>query len=237
MCLQEGGEWVSSSGRWRPAWLNLAMLSQLESLGVESHKITFKCTSGMTKEKINKLKKAEMTAARLKHPHHCSKIWCFRLLQIVLVLLLYCNNIKTSARRQTLQLKKLPGFGAWNMLQFSRRTKRFHKFGQSYQRWARCQNLWRKPRRGASPEAGWPKLNQNPVSYLATWQHGNVKLMLYNARHIPGPDAHQWCNSGSATSVHSANQSSLAFSPPLRVTAFTSDAVSPSFPFSPPFWH
>lgn len=78
-----------------------------------------------------------------------------------------------------------------------------------------------------------PKRNQNPVSYLATWQHGNVKLMLYNARHIPGPDAHQWCNSGSATSVHAANQSSPAFSPPLRVTAFTSDAVSLSFPFFP----
>lgn len=143
MCLQDGGEWVSSSGRWRPAWLNLAMLSQLESPGVESHKITFKCTSGMTEENKSN-KKIWNDGSQIKTPHRCSKIWCFRLLQIALVLLLYCNNMKTSAWKQTLQVKKQPGFGAWNMLQFSRHTKRFHKFGQSYQRWARCQNLWRK---------------------------------------------------------------------------------------------
>lgn len=101
------------------------------------------------------------------------------------------------------------------MLQFPgqmRYTKHFHKFGQLHQQCTCCENQW---------EAGWPKLNQKSVSYLATWQHGNVKLMPYNARHIPGPDARQWCNSGSATSPHSANQSSLAFSPPLRVTTFT----------------
>lgn len=40
-------------------------------------------------------------------------------------------------------------------------------------------------------QAGCAELDQNPVSYLATWQHGNVKSTLSDARHIPGPDAHQ----------------------------------------------
>lgn len=102
-----------------------------------------------------------------------------------------------------------------NMLQVSRpgeMHQTHHKFGQLHRQCTCCENQW---------EAGWPKLKQKSVSYLATWQHGNVKLMPRNARHIPGPDARQWCNSGSATSLHSANQSSQAFSPPLRVSTFT----------------
>lgn len=126
-------------------------------------------------------------------------------------------NISTISGERALQSNKQPGYSAKhrNMLQFSdqvRYTKDFHKFRRLHQQWTCCDNQW---------EAGWPNRNQKSVSYLATRQHGNVKLMPSIARHIPGPDARQRCNSSSATSPHSANQSSLAFSPPLRVTTFT----------------
>lgn len=49
------------------------------------------------------------------------------------------------------------------------------------------------------------------VSYLATWQPGNDKLMACDAHHIPGPDTHQCCTSCFGTLQHSANQSSRAF--------------------------
>lgn len=113
------------------------------------------------------------------------------------------------------QLKKQPDYSTRHRYMLPcpgqmRYATHFHKLGHTHQQCTCCENQW---------EAGWPKLNQKSVSYLATWQHGNVKSMPYNARHIPGPDARQWCHSGSATSPHSANQSSLAFSPPLRLSA------------------
>lgn len=131
-------------------------------------------------------------------------------------LLLYFNmyiKIKSStiSMEGGTAIKDAPGCSTrqGSMLPFPsqmRFTKYLHTFGQLHQQCMCCENQ---------------RDGRKSVSYLATWQHGDVKLMPSNARHIPGPGARQWCNSGSATSPHSANQSSPASSPPPRVTTVT----------------
>lgn len=70
----------------------------------------------------------------------------------------------------------------------------------------------------------WTGVNPPSVSYLATWQYGNDKLVSCNAYHIPGADAHQRCTSGLNTVQQAANQSTLSGS--FLVTSFTSNAFS-----------